>query len=45
MIQVRKITVFEHERLFVGERGFTQTDLDALLSLYEKNECKYFEPI
>ncbi|WP_231632516.1 McrC family protein [Mangrovimonas sp. TPBH4] len=39
------ISVFEHQRLYVGEKGFKQLHLDALLKLNEYHEGKYFEPI
>jgi 5-methylcytosine-specific restriction enzyme subunit McrC len=39
------ISVFEHQRLKVGESGFKQTHLDALLRLNEYHEGNYFEPI
>lgn len=39
------ISVFEHERLYIGEQGFKQTHLDALLKLNEYHEGNYFEPI
>ncbi|WP_019670782.1 McrC family protein [Eudoraea adriatica] len=41
----KKISVFEHERLKVGEQGFTQSHLDALLKLNDLHEGKYFQPI
>ena len=39
------ISVFEHQRLKVGEFGFKQKHLDALLKLNEYHEGNYFEPI
>ncbi|WP_283635414.1 McrC family protein [Aquaticitalea lipolytica] len=39
------ISVFEHQRLYVGENGFKQTHLDALLKLNEYHDGNYFEPI
>lgn len=45
MLKSRKIEVFEHQRLYVGENGFSQSDLDTLLSLHEKSEGRFFEPI
>jgi 5-methylcytosine-specific restriction enzyme subunit McrC len=39
------ISVFEHQRLKVGEFGFKQEHLDALLKLNEYHEGNYFEPI
>ena len=39
------ITVFEHQRLYVGEQNFNQVHLDALLKLNEYHEGNYFEPI
>ena len=41
----KSISVFEHQRLYVGEHGFKQTHLDALLKLNEYHEGRYFEPI
>jgi len=43
--KLNSITVFEHQRLYVGERGFKQVHLDALLKLNEYHEGNYFEPI
>ncbi|TXE15710.1 restriction endonuclease [Psychroserpens burtonensis] len=45
MTRHKSISVFEHQRLYVGEHGFKQTHLDALLKLNEYNEGNYFEPI
>jgi 5-methylcytosine-specific restriction enzyme subunit McrC len=45
LINNKKISVFEHQRLYVGEEGFKQTHLDALLKLNEYHEGNYFEPI
>ncbi|MCX7550281.1 McrC family protein [Xanthomarina sp. F2636L] len=39
------ISVFEHQRLYVGEHGFKQVHLDALLKLNEYHDGNYFEPI
>ena len=39
------ISVFEHQRLYVGEQGFKQTHLDALLKLNEYHDGNYFEAI
>ncbi|RBP28400.1 5-methylcytosine-specific restriction enzyme subunit McrC [Oceanihabitans sediminis] len=39
------ISVFEHQRLYVGEQGFKQVHLDALLKLNEYHDGNYFEPI
>lgn len=39
------ISVFEHQRLYVGESGFKQVHLDALLKLNELHDGNYFEPI
>lgn len=39
------ITVFEHQRLYVGQQGFKQNHLDALLKLNEYHDGNYFEPI
>jgi 5-methylcytosine-specific restriction enzyme subunit McrC len=41
----KTITVFEHQRLYVGQHSFKQTHLDALLKLNEYHDGKYFEPI
>lgn len=45
MIKNKTISVFEHQRLYVGENGFKQVHLDALLKLNELHDSKYFEPI
>lgn len=45
MIKHKTISVFEHQRLYVGEQSFKQTHLDALLKLNECHEGNYFEPI
>lgn len=37
--------VFEHQRLYVGQQGFQQHHLDALLKLNEYHNWKYFKPI
>lgn len=39
------ISVFEHQRLYIGQQGFKQSHLDALLKLNELHEGTYFEPI
>lgn len=39
------ISVFEHQRLCVGEHGFKQSHLDALLKFNEYHDGNYFEPI
>lgn len=39
------ISVFEHQRLHVGEKGFQQVHLEVLLKLNELHEGKYFEAI
>jgi 5-methylcytosine-specific restriction enzyme subunit McrC len=41
----KTISVFEHQRLYVGQSGFNQVHLDALLKLNELHQNKYFEPI
>ncbi|MFC4267507.1 McrC family protein [Polaribacter marinivivus] len=41
----KTISVFEHQRLYVGQSGFQQVHLDALLKLNELHQNKYFEPI
>ena len=45
MISNKTISVFEHQRLYVGEEGFKQVHLDALLKLNEYHDGNYFEPI
>lgn len=45
MVSYKNISVFEHQRLCVGEQGFKQTHLDALLKLNEYHDGNYFEPI
>jgi 5-methylcytosine-specific restriction enzyme subunit McrC len=45
LIKNKTISVFEHQRLYVGADGFMQVHLDALLKLNELHEGKYFEPI
>lgn len=45
MKKTKVISVFEHQRLKVGELGFKQEHLDALLKLNEFHEGNYFEPI
>ena len=45
MRNLKPILVFEHQRLYIGEQGFKQTHLDALLKLNEYHEGNYFEPI
>ncbi|WP_272149950.1 McrC family protein [Tenacibaculum aiptasiae] len=37
--------VYEHERLFIGQKGFKQNHLDALLRLNEYHDWSYFKPI
>lgn len=39
------ITIFEHQRLYVGQLGFKQKHLDALLKLNELHGGTYFEAI
>jgi len=41
----KSIAVFEHQRLRIGELGFKQNHLDALLKLNEYHDGNYFEPI
>ena len=41
----KTIAVFEHQRLKIGDHGFKQTHLDALLKLNEYHDGNYFEPI
>ncbi len=45
MKQLKFISVFEHQRLYVGQQGFEQNHLDALLKLSEYHDGNYFEPI
>ena len=45
MIKTNNITVFEHQRLYIDEHGFTRKHLDALLKLNEYHGGTYFEPI
>lgn len=45
MKPVTTISVFEHERLYVGEKGFKQTHLNALLKLNELHDGNYFDAI
>lgn len=39
------ISVFEHQKLRIGDEGFKQNHLDALSKLNELHEGRYFEPI
>ncbi|WP_179334567.1 McrC family protein [Winogradskyella costae] len=45
MTKHNTISVFEHERLYVGALGFKQLHLDALLKLNDYHDGNYFEPI
>lgn len=45
MKNLKTISVFEHQRLYVGEHGFRTTHLNALLKLNEYHDGNYFEPI
>lgn len=45
MKKINNISVFEHQRLHVGQFGFKQSHLDALLKLNEYHDGNYFEPI
>ncbi len=45
MVKYNKISVFEHQRLYVGQQGFKQVHLEALLKLNEYHDGNYFEPI
>jgi 5-methylcytosine-specific restriction enzyme subunit McrC len=45
LIKQHKISVFEHQKLYIGTQGFKQTHLDALLKLNEYHDGNYFEPI
>jgi 5-methylcytosine-specific restriction enzyme subunit McrC len=45
LISYKTISVFEHQRLYIGEHGFKQMHLDALLKLNEYHDGNYFEPI
>jgi len=42
---INVIEVFEHQRLKVGDKGFKQSHLDALLKLNEYHDGNYFQPI
>ena len=44
-MRYHKISVFEHQQLYVGQQGFKQSHLDALLKLNEYHDGNYFEPI
>ncbi|WCC45672.1 hypothetical protein PJW08_06435 [Tenacibaculum finnmarkense] len=41
----KHIKIYEHQRLYVGEQGFNQQHLDALLKLNEYHNWKYFQAI
>ena len=45
MRNLKTIKVFEHQRLYVGEKGFKHEHLKALLKLNDYHEGSYFEPI
>ncbi|QNK78665.1 restriction endonuclease [Winogradskyella sp. PAMC22761] len=45
MTKHNTISVFEHQRLYVGALGFKQLHLDALLKLNDYHDGNYFEPI
>ncbi|ADY30868.1 5-methylcytosine restriction system component-like protein [Cellulophaga lytica DSM 7489] len=45
MKTLKAISVFEHQRLTIGEQGFKQAHLDALLRLNEYHNGTYFQPI
>ncbi|PWK18558.1 McrC family protein [Xanthomarina spongicola] len=45
MVLRKNISVFEHQRLYIGQHGFKQSHLDALLKLNEFHDGNYFEPI
>lgn len=45
MKKAHHIAVFEHQKLRIGENGFEQLHLDALLKLNEYHEGTYFDPI
>jgi 5-methylcytosine-specific restriction enzyme subunit McrC len=45
LVAPKNISVFEHQRLYIGEQGFKQIHLDALLKLNEYHDGNYFEPI
>lgn len=36
------ISVFEHSKLYIGEKGFQQTHFDALVKFNDAHGCKYF---
>lgn len=44
MKRLHKIDVFEHQNLRIGEDGFEQVHLDALLKLNDFHDGVYFEP-
>ncbi|CAL2105666.1 5-methylcytosine-specific restriction enzyme subunit McrC [Tenacibaculum sp. 190524A02b] len=44
-MKTKPIVIYEHQRLYVGEKGFQQKHLDALLKLNEYNNWQYFKPI
>ncbi|MFC5194808.1 McrC family protein [Bizionia hallyeonensis] len=45
MTKHNNISVFEHQRLYVGQQGFKQSHLDAFLKLNEYHDGNFFEPI
>lgn len=44
-MKTNSITVYEHQRLSVGQKGFKQKHLEALLKLNEYHDWNYFKPI
>jgi len=45
LVKHNTISVFEHQRITIGEQGFKQVHLDSLLKLNEYHDGNYFEPI
>lgn len=45
MKALKSISVFEHESLRLGDKGFKQSHLEALLKLNDLHEGRYFQPI
>ncbi|MCX2718756.1 McrC family protein [Lentiprolixibacter aurantiacus] len=42
---IEKISVFEHQRLYVGDKGFTDSHLEKLLALNDQYQTNFFQPI
>ena len=45
MGRIKPIVVFEYDRLKIGDRGFTQYHMDALLRLNEQHKGNYLDGI